>query len=159
MTQDHGASAPFWTRPLETLNRREWEQLCDGCGRCCLMKLEDEDTGEIHHTSVACRLLDNESCRCGDYAARKKIVPDCVRLTLARLAKIRWLPPSCAYRLRFEGKQLPSWHPLISGDPNSVHRAGISVRGRVEGSDDEIATEDLPQYIRLWPKNWPKRGR
>ncbi|HYA80414.1 MAG TPA: YcgN family cysteine cluster protein [Methylocystis sp.] len=159
MTQNRGASAPFWSKPLGELTRKEWEALCDGCGRCCLVKLEDEDTGAIHHTSVACKLLDRQSCRCGDYAARKKIVPDCVRLTLARLAKIRWLPPSCAYRLRLEGKDLPDWHPLISGDPETVHRAGVSVQGRVEAAEDEVEEDDLPDFIRLWPKRWPKRKR
>jgi uncharacterized protein len=159
MTQDHGASAPFWKKPLGDLTRKEWELLCDGCGRCCLMKLEDEDTGAIHHTSVACKLLDQQSCRCGDYAARKRIVPDCVRLTLARLAKIAWLPPSCAYRLRYEGKDLPGWHPLISGDAKAVHRAGASVRGRVEATEGDVDEEDLPHFIRLWPKRWPRRVR
>jgi uncharacterized cysteine cluster protein YcgN (CxxCxxCC family) len=151
--------APFWTRPLSELTSAQWEKLCDGCGRCCLVKLEDEDTGAIHHTSVSCKLLEADSGRCGDYRARRKIVPDCVRLTLAKLAKIRWLPPSCAYRLRFEGKQLPPWHPLVSGDPDSVHRAGISVRGRVEGNEDDVELDDLPDFIRLWPKRWPKKAR
>jgi uncharacterized protein len=159
MTQDHGASAPFWRKPLAELTRTEWERLCDGCGRCCLIKLEDEDTGAIHHTSVACKLLDLHSCRCGDYAKRQKTVPDCVRLTLARLAKIRWLPPSCAYRLRYEGKDLPDWHPLITGDANSVHQARASVRGRVEAAEGDVDEEALPQFIRLWPKRWPRRAR
>ena len=150
---------PFWEKPLESLSPSEWEQLCDGCGRCCLIKLEDEDTGEIHHTSVACRLLDRRSCRCSHYRGRKRIVPDCVRLTLARLSKIRWLPPSCAYRLRFEGRALPTWHPLLTGDPNSVHQAGMSVRGRVEAREEEVETDDLPHFIRRWPKSWPKRAR
>ncbi len=151
------AEPPFWTKPLAELSRAQWERLCDGCGRCCLVKLEDEDSGAIHHTSVACKLLDLTSCRCGDYAGRKKIVPDCVRLTLAKLKKIRWLPPSCAYLLRLEGKDLPDWHPLVSGDPESVHRAGASVRGRVEAAEDDVETEDLPDFIRPWPKRWPKR--
>ena len=159
MTQNHGASAPFWTKPLAELSRKEWELLCDGCGRCCLVKLEDEDTGVIHHTSVACKLLDQHSCRCGDYVKRKRIVPDCVRLTLTRLAEIRWLPPSCAYRLRYEGKDLPDWHPLLSKDADTVHRAGASVRGRVEAAEGEVDEADLPEFIRLWPKRWPKRKR
>ncbi len=152
-------AAPFWEKPLEDLTRAQWEKLCDGCGRCCLIKLEDEDTGAIHHTSVACKLLDQGTCRCGDYAGRKKIVPDCVRLTLEKLSQIKWLPPTCAYRLRFEGKSLPSWHPLLSGDPESVHRAGVSVQGRVEAGEDEVDTDDLPEFIRLWPRRWPKRAR
>jgi len=164
-TSNHGSSqaaddaAPFWTKPLDQLSRAQWESLCDGCGRCCLVKLEDEDTGDIHHTSVACKLLDQSSCRCGDYPGRKNLVPDCVRLTLAKLAKIRWLPPTCAYRLRFEGKDLPPWHPLISGDPQSVHNVQVSVRGRVEAGEDEVSVDDLPDFIRLWPKRWPKRAR
>jgi uncharacterized cysteine cluster protein YcgN (CxxCxxCC family) len=153
------ADAEFWTRPLEELSRDQWEKLCDGCGRCCLVKLEDEDTGDIHHTSVACKLLDAGSCRCGDYKNRKGIVPDCVRLTLKKLAEIRWLPPTCAYRLRLEGKPLPPWHPLVSGDADSVHRAGVSVQGRIEASEEEVEVEDLPDFIRLWPKRWPKRAR
>ena len=115
---------PFWEKPLASLTPSEWERLCDGCGRCCLVKLEDEDSGEIHHTSVACRLLDHHSCRCSAYKGRKRLVPECVRLTLTRLAGISWLPPSCAYRLRLEGKPLPSWHHLLTGDPESVHKAG-----------------------------------
>jgi uncharacterized cysteine cluster protein YcgN (CxxCxxCC family) len=157
MTDQNETDAPFWTKALAKLNRSQWEKLCDGCGRCCLVKLEDEDTGAIHHTSVACKLLDRESCQCGNYRQRRKFVPDCVRLSLAKLAEISWLPPTCAYRLRFEGKDLPAWHPLISGEQESVHRAKISVRGRVEASEDEVETEDLPDFIRLWPKRWPKR--
>ena len=159
MNNKDGAEAPFWKKPLAELTRSEWERLCDGCGRCCLIKLEDEDTGEIHHTSVACKLLDRQSCRCGDYARRKTIVPDCVRLTLARLAKIRWLPPSCAYLLRFEGRDLPPWHPLLTGDPDSVRRAGASAAPGIEASEDEVETDDLPKYIRVWPQKWPKPAR
>ncbi len=157
MKDQKETNAPFWTKPLAELTRAQWEKLCDGCGRCCLVKLEDEDTGAIHHTSVACKLLDRKSCQCGNYRERRKFVPDCVRLTLAKLSQINWLPPSCAYRLRFEGKDLPSWHPLITGDADSVHRAKVSVRGRVEGGEDEVETDDLPDYIRQWPKRWPKK--
>jgi uncharacterized protein len=156
---DGGESGAFWEKPLAALTRSEWERLCDGCGRCCLVKLEDEDTGAIHHTAVACKLLDAYSGRCGDYRERRKHVPDCVRLTLKKIADIRWLPPSCAYRLRYEGKPLPDWHPLLTGDPDSVHHARASVRGRVEADEDAVATEDLPAYIRLWPGRWPKRRR
>lgn len=150
---------PFWEKPLSDLTRAEWEQLCDGCGRCCLVKLEDEDTGAIYHTSVACKLLDQQSCRCGDYPRRRRYVPDCVRLTLEKLADIPWLPPTCAYVLRFRGKPLPPWHPLISGDPESVSRAGVSARGRIEAGEDDVETDDLPDFIRLWPKRWPKKAR
>ncbi len=127
-----GSELPFWrARRLDQMTRPEWESLCDGCGRCCLHKLEDEDTGEVHHTNVACRLLDPDTCRCRRYATRKRWVPDCVALKPADIARFGWLPSTCAYRLLAEGKDLPEWHPLLSGDPESVHRAGVSVRGRV----------------------------
>ena len=151
---------PFWKRrTLAQMSRQEWEALCDGCGMCCVNKLEYEGTGELAQTDTCCKLLDPKTARCRDYKNRKKIVPDCVRLTLTKLAAIRWLPPTCAYKLRFEGKALPPWHPLLSGDPDSVHRAGVSVQGRVEASEDEIDTDDLPEFIRVWPKRWPKRAR
>jgi uncharacterized cysteine cluster protein YcgN (CxxCxxCC family) len=119
----------FWEKPLDALNRQEWEKLCDGCGKCCLHKLEDSDTGEIHATEVACKLLDTHSARCTNYRGRRAFVPDCIRLTANNVARMTWLPKTCAYRLRAEGKPLFDWHPLISGDPESVHRAGMSVRG------------------------------
>jgi uncharacterized cysteine cluster protein YcgN (CxxCxxCC family) len=119
----------FWEKPLESLNREEWESLCDGCGKCCLHKLEDADTGEVHPTNVACKLLDTHSARCTHYRGRRAFVPDCIRLTAANVERFGWLPATCAYRLRAEGKPLYDWHPLISGDPESVHRAGMSVRG------------------------------
>ena len=121
----------FWERfPLHRLTPAEWEALCDGCGRCCLNKLEDADTGEVAHTRIACRLLDGESCRCGNYAIRKQLVPECVVLTPKNIGEIAyWMPPTCAYRVLHEGRRLAPWHPLVSGDPESVHRAGISVRG------------------------------
>ena len=156
---EKGAAAPFWEKPLADLTRAQWERLCDGCGRCCLVKMEDEDTAAVYHTSVACKLLDRDSCQCGDYPHRRKHVPDCVRLTLPKLEKIRWLPPTCAYVLRLADKPLPPWHPLLTGDPDSVHRAGVSVRGRVEAHEDEIDIEELPEFIRLWPKRWPKKAR
>ncbi len=152
-------SPPFWEKPLDALTRAEWEKLCDGCGRCCLIKLEDEDTGGIYPTSVCCKLLDRESCRCQDYRHRRDHVPDCIRLTLKKLQNISWLPPTCAYVLRGAGKPLPAWHPLLTGDPDSVHRAGVSVRGRVEADETEIAEEDLPDFIRQWPKRWPPKMR
>jgi hypothetical protein len=119
----------FWEKPLAELNRAEWESLCDGCGKCCLHKIEDADTGRIYATNVACKLLDRHSCRCSNYRERKAFVPDCVRLTAGQVGKLSWLPSTCAYRLRSEGKPLPDWHHLISGSRETVHEAGISVRG------------------------------
>lgn len=125
-----GAVKPFWeTIPLEKMSRSEWESLCDGCGKCCIHKLEDEDTGELHPTNIACRLLDRRSGQCSDYKHRHAYVPECVRLTPTKLRQIDWLPTTCAYRLIDEGKPLPEWHHLVSGDRDAVHRAGQSVRG------------------------------
>jgi uncharacterized cysteine cluster protein YcgN (CxxCxxCC family) len=144
-------SRPFWKKPLDALTRAEWEQLCDGCGRCCLVKLEDEDTGAIHYTDVACHLFEAGTCRCRNYARRRAHVPDCVKLTPQNVRSIPWLPPTCAYRLRAQGRELFAWHPLISGDPESVHRAGVSVRGRIGASEEEVETENLPDHIVAWP--------
>ena len=126
----------FWELPLAELNRAEWEALCDGCGRCCLHKLEDADTGEITGTNVACKLLDTGTARCIDYRNRKVYVPDCMRLTLKIVNDVQWLPDSCAYRLRADGKPLPEWHYLVSGDREDVVRAGVSVIGRVVSETD-----------------------
>ncbi len=126
----------FWEKPLAALDRAEWEALCDGCGKCCLHKLEDGMTGQLHPTNVACRLLDRSSCRCTNYKLRKALVPDCVRLDAGNLAAIDWLPSTCAYRLRAEGKPLEPWHYLISGDRESVHQAGMSVRGWTVSEDE-----------------------
>ncbi|MGE0503161.1 MAG: YcgN family cysteine cluster protein [Rhizobiaceae bacterium] len=134
---------PYWkTKTLGEMSRREWEALCDGCGKCCLAKLEDEDTGEIHWTSVACRLFDAASCRCSDYTNRRKHVPDCVRLTPRNVPQLDWLPATCAYRLVADGRDLEWWHPLISGTPDTVHEAGISMRGRVTALDSEMADDE-----------------
>ncbi len=143
------AMDPFWkTKPLEAMSPAEWESLCDGCGKCCLAKLEDEDTGDIHWTSVACRLFDAGACRCSDYAGRLKRVRDCVRLTPENVRTLTWLPATCAYRLVAEGKDLAWWHPLVSGNPETVHEAGISVRGRVKALEDELdAPEDYFPYV------------
>lgn len=141
---------PFWKkRTLFELSLAQWEKLCDGCARCCLEKLEDMDTGEIRYTNVACRLLDIETCRCKDYKNRKKFVPECITVTPESLSKIRWMPPTCAYRLISEGKDLPSWHPLVCGDPDGVHRAVMSVRGRVVS---ETEVDDLEDYVADWPE-------
>jgi uncharacterized cysteine cluster protein YcgN (CxxCxxCC family) len=149
---------PFWkTKTLEAMSAAEWESLCDGCGRCCLVKLEDEDTAEIAYTDVGCRLLDGEACRCRDYQRRSERVPDCVRLTPETVRAIGWLPPTCAYRLVAEGADLPAWHPLVSGDPDSVHRAGVSVRGRVGALEDDLTIEEIVDRVVAWPQRWPAR--
>lgn len=148
---------PFWrTKRLEDMTRAEWESLCDGCGRCCLHKLREEDTGELSYTNVACHLLDLHTCRCRDYRHRKARVPDCVSLTAAEVRKIDWLPPSCAYRRLAEGKNLAWWHPLVSGDPDTVHTAGISVRGRAI-SEREAGL--LEGHIVDWPGRLPRPRR
>ncbi|MBU6207112.1 MAG: YcgN family cysteine cluster protein, partial [Alphaproteobacteria bacterium] len=120
---------PFWAdTPLAALDRAQWEALCDGCGKCCLHKLEDEVTAEVFLTNVACKLLDRRSGRCSDYRHRFAYVPACIRLTPAKLKQMDWLPPTCAYVLRAAGKPLPAWHYLVCGDPEAVHAAGMSVR-------------------------------
>ena len=119
----------FWEKPLAQLDRGEWEALCDGCGRCCLHKLEDEDTGQLYPTNVACKLLDRRAGQCTDYPNRKRHVADCVKLDPAKLDELEWLPSTCAYRLRYEGKPLFDWHYLISGSRETVHEAGQSTRG------------------------------
>ncbi|HYW16051.1 MAG TPA: YcgN family cysteine cluster protein [Allosphingosinicella sp.] len=126
----------FWDKPLASLDRAEWEALCDGCGKCCLHKLEDEDSGAIHATNVACRLLDRHTARCTNYRGRKAYVPDCIRLTSSGVGALAWLPSTCAYRLRSEGKALPDWHYLLCGDREAVHRAGMSVRGWTVNEDE-----------------------
>jgi uncharacterized cysteine cluster protein YcgN (CxxCxxCC family) len=145
-------NAPFWrAKTLAQMDAREWESLCDGCGRCCLVKLEDDDTGEVHYTDVGCRLLDAGSCRCRDYRRRQRKVADCVRLTPAAVAALKWLPPTCAYRLVDEGRDLPWWHPLVSGDPKTVHTAGISVANRVSGHEDDFTLAELLERVVEWP--------
>ncbi|MCA8881977.1 MAG: YcgN family cysteine cluster protein [Rhodobacteraceae bacterium] len=143
-----GLRERYWERvPLRNLTPREWEALCDGCGKCCLNKLEDPDTSEIAFTRVACRLLDGETCRCASYANRKSYVPECVVLTPKTLPKIAyWMPSTCAYRLLHEGKPLYDWHPLITGDPDSVHRAGQSVQGWTV-SEAEVPEDEWEDHI------------
>ncbi len=149
------ARAAFWKKPLAALSDAEWEALCDGCGKCCLTKLRCEETDRVYFTDVGCKLLDKKTCRCGNYAERTRLVPDCVVLTKETIDQLDWLPHSCAYRRRAEGRDLAWWHPLISGDPETVHRAGISVRGRIV-SETEVSEEELEDRLVDWP-DWPAR--
>ena len=124
-------SAPDWLdKPLAELNKDQWEALCDGCGKCCMVKLQDQETDAIYYTNVACELFDTDKCKCTDYANRSKKVTSCLSLSLDRPEEFDWLPETCAYRLRFHSKPLYAWHPLISGNPLSVHQQGISVQGK-----------------------------
>jgi uncharacterized protein len=151
---------PFWkVIPLDKMDAAQWESLCDGCARCCLVKLEDEDTGSIYNTDVGCTLLDKEDCRCGDYANRAAKVPDCVVLTPQKIPELKWMPPSCAYRLVAEGKDLLWWHPLVSGDPGTVEQAGISVKGRVAALEHEVELFAMPDHMVSWPAKWPKAAK
>ena len=143
--------APFWrTKTLEAMSPEEWESLCDRCGRCCLVKLEDEDTGEIHKTDIGCKLFDGEACRCASYETRHRKVKDCIKLTPDNVRTIPWLPSTCAYRLVAEGRPLADWHPLVSNSPTSVHEAGISVRGRLGGSEKTVRLRDYVDHIVDW---------
>lgn len=142
---------PFWlTKKMEDMTSKEWESLCDGCGRCCLNKLEDWDTGAIFFTNVACNQLNCETCQCKNYENRFDLVPDCIDLTPKKVRELPWLPPTCAYKLVNDGKDLYPWHPLKSGDIDSVHAAGISVKGRVFPEGD-LQPEDYEDHIVTWP--------
>ncbi len=137
----------FWeNRPLEDLSKPEWESLCDGCGRCCLLKVQDEDSHELFYTSVVCRYHDSVKCRCTCYAERSRLVPDCIQVTPTVARHETWLPETCAYRLLAEGKPLYPWHPLLSGDTESVHQAGISVQDRVV-SEQYVHADDLFNHV------------
>jgi len=138
----------FWERvALADMTSAEWEALCDGCGKCCLLKLEDADTGEVHYTDVACRLFDDATCRCGNYSLRRELVQGCVVLSPEAMPRVAdWMPETCAYRLLWEGARLPDWHPLVSGDPQSVHAAGISERGRTV-PEWEVPEEELEDRV------------
>jgi uncharacterized cysteine cluster protein YcgN (CxxCxxCC family) len=137
------ATGRFWEeKRLDQLTRAEWEAVCDGCGKCCLHKLEDEDTGQLYPTNIACRLLDRRTAQCSSYRNRHAFVPECVRLTPSKLRDIDWLPSSCSYRLLDEGRPLPDWHHLISGDRDAIHRAGASVKGWTVSEDDVGDFED-----------------
>jgi uncharacterized cysteine cluster protein YcgN (CxxCxxCC family) len=141
------ATRPFWeTKTLSEMTAREWESLCDGCGLCCLIRFEEEETGAITPTWVACALFDDAKCRCNNYAKRHRFVPDCVKLTPGNIASLPWMPLSCAYRRLHEGKPLPAWHPLVTGDPESVHAAGVSVRGQTTSEDMLDEPDDALAY-------------
>jgi uncharacterized cysteine cluster protein YcgN (CxxCxxCC family) len=161
MTDDKASlPPPFWrSKRMSEMSKTEWESLCDGCGRCCLNKLIDEDTKKTVYTDVGCRLLDGEACRCTDYAHRQRRVKDCVQLTPRNVRRLTWLPPTCGYRLVAEGRDLYWWHPLVSGDPETVHAAGISVRGRVTASEKDVPDAKLEEYIVSWPGKVPKGAR
>lgn len=144
------AASVFWQeKSLAQMTPAEWESVCDGCGKCCLHKLEDEDDGEVYYTAVACQLLDTDTCRCTDYPNRKARVPECLTLTLDDLQEFEWLPSTCAYRLLAEGEPLPDWHPLVSGDPDAIHRAGMSVAGKVV-PEAQVAPDEMEEYIIHW---------
>ena len=143
---------PWWqSKSLAEMSPQEWESLCDGCGRCCLLKLEDPDNGQIDFTDVACRLLDCQTCRCQDYARRTEKVPDCVVLRPETLDDLAFMPSTCAYKVLADGGELAWWHPLVSGRRESVHEAGISVRGRVV-PEARVADADLEDHIVAWPR-------
>ncbi len=149
------AGEPFWrSKKLAEMTNSEWESLCDGCGICCLNKLEDWETGEIAWTNIRCTLLDGDSCRCTDYENRQATVPDCIQLTLEEVHEISWLPPTCAYRLVRDGRELKWWHHLNSGSRDTVHEAGVSVRGRTI-SEDGLDVDDFENYLVDWPEKDP----
>ncbi len=151
---------PFWrVKSLEEMSVPEWESLCDGCGRCCLIKLEDEDSGKIHYTNLACKLLDTGLCRCSNYENRAAIVKDCIKLTPQTVNALTWLPPTCGYRLVREGRDLMWWHPLVSGSSDTVHQAGVSVRGRVFASEDDVPEAEFVDHLATWPARVPKAAR
>lgn len=137
----------FWkTKKMNEMTREEWESLCDGCAQCCLHKLEDEDTREILYTNVVCKLLDTQACACGDYPNRHTRNPECLELTPRLVRQLHWMPDTCAYRLVAKGEDLPDWHPLVCGDPEEVHRRGISVRGKVI-SEADVDMEQIEDYV------------
>lgn len=145
----------FWDeKSLDEMTTVEWEALCDGCGRCCLMKLEDEDTGEIYNSDVRCRLLNGDNCRCSDYPNRQALVKDCIKLTPENVGTIDWIPKSCAYRRLAEGRGLAWWHPLISGDPETVITAGVSVKGRTV-AESEVKPGTWEEHLAEWPAYQP----
>ena len=146
------STKPFWqTKRLEQMTRPEWESLCDGCGLCCLIRFEDEDTGEVIPTRVHCKLFDPKVCACSDYANRKAHVPDCIKLTPGNIEALEWMPRSCAYRRLHEGRPLACWHPLISGSRETVHTAGVSVRGQ---TISELALDEPEDALDFEAPEW-----
>lgn len=147
LTTDDQTARPFWeTKEIDELTPAEWESLCDGCGQCCMLKVEDEDTGDVYITRLACSLLDVGACRCKDYASRHTVMPDCLTLGPENVETIAWLPESCAYRRVAEGRGLAWWHPLVSGDPETVHQAGVSVRDWAVG-ENPARVANIAHYI------------
>jgi hypothetical protein len=160
MPQAPPTERPFWeTTALEAMTPQQWESLCDGCGRCCLVKLQDADNDAILATDVGCVLFDAATCRCNDYANRSSRVPDCVTLTPKDARELEWLPPTCAYRLLARGDTLKWWHPLVSGNARTVIEAGVSVKGRVGANEADVPEIDLPMHIVKWPLRWPRQAR
>ena len=148
-------SAPFWeTTKLEDMSPEQWEAICDGCAKCCLLKLEDEDSGDIAYTRLHCKLLDSQTCQCSDYLDRKKYVPDCVILTPKSVAELKWMPKTCAYKVLYQGGRLPDWHHLVSGDRDAVHSEGHSIKGRTV-SEETVLEESQIDWIVDWEGNPP----
>ena len=147
-SHNSGPQTAFWkTKPISDMSHSEWESLCDGCGKCCLNKLENDDTGEVHYTKIACRLLDNESCKCSQYSIRHQFVPDCIVLTPKNISEhAYWLPKTCAYYLLWKGKDLFDWHPLVSGDTNTVHEANVSVKEKTI-AEFEVDEDEWEDYL------------
>lgn len=145
------ASKPFWQdKSLSEMSATEWESLCDGCGKCCLIRLEDDETGDIYTTDVHCKLFDNQSCQCTDYPNRKAKVPDCVILKPSTVAQLKWMPRTCSYRLLSEGKDLPDWHHLRTGSRNTIHDQGMSVQGATV-SEVGLSEAELMERLTVWP--------
>ena len=155
-----GDDIPFWRRKaMKDMTAAEWESLCDGCARCCLNKLQEEGSDRTYYTDVGCRLLDGQTCRCRNYPGRAAEVHDCVQLTPRNINRISWLPPTCGYKLVAAGRDLYWWHPLVSGDPETVHQAGVSVRGKVGACETDVPDDKLEDHIVSWPLKWPKGAK
>lgn len=149
MMAEEKQTPPWWeVKKLGEMNESEWESICDHCAKCCLLKLQDEDSGDVYYTDVVCDLMDSEDCSCTHYMERRSLVPECIKLTQENLAEIEWMPLSCAYRRLMEGRGLADWHPLVSGDKSSVHHAGYSVLGRFVYEKD---VDDIEERIVEWP--------